>query len=180
MSTATVETLTAEVRVLMVGNRQMTMSVAKQLDWCDLEELQPFGRVHINRDQVDTLVIGRHQSSGALRIARCYPSRDRWTPMVDPEDLSGKVTVCNSVLTGPDYFRFQFGTGNVSILINKKATEKCEIEDHGPRPTQGECGYWYPNDQQENIVAVIERCNARFSLHKQARELPLIVLAGLK
>jgi hypothetical protein len=33
--TATVETLTAEVRVLMVGSRQVTMSVYGQLDFID-------------------------------------------------------------------------------------------------------------------------------------------------
>ena len=35
MTTATVETLTAEVRVLAVGNRQITLSVAKQLDFVE-------------------------------------------------------------------------------------------------------------------------------------------------
>lgn len=51
-TTATVETLTAEVRVLMVANRQITLSVARQLDridwpWGDppLSEFTPFGRV---------------------------------------------------------------------------------------------------------------------------------------
>lgn len=48
--TATVETLTAEVRVLMVGSRQVTLSVFKQLDEVELESddgdhFQPWGRV---------------------------------------------------------------------------------------------------------------------------------------
>lgn len=34
-TTAKVETLTAQVRVLMVGNRQITLSVARQLDHVD-------------------------------------------------------------------------------------------------------------------------------------------------
>ena len=42
-STATVETLTAEVRVLMVGNRQITLSVAKQLDEVPIAEIEVFG-----------------------------------------------------------------------------------------------------------------------------------------
>ncbi len=46
-TTATVETLTAEVRVLMVGNRQVTASVAKQLDHVALSELEIMGRVRI-------------------------------------------------------------------------------------------------------------------------------------
>ena len=44
-TTATVETLTAEVRVLMVGNRQITLSVAKQLDEVPIAEIEVFGRV---------------------------------------------------------------------------------------------------------------------------------------
>lgn len=44
-NTATVETLTAEVRVLMVGNRQITLSIFKQLDAVHPDRLIPFGRV---------------------------------------------------------------------------------------------------------------------------------------
>ena len=53
-NTATVETLTAEVRVLMVGSRQITLSVARQLDsynifdtydHFDLDQFVPFGRI---------------------------------------------------------------------------------------------------------------------------------------
>jgi hypothetical protein len=42
---ATVEVLTAEVRVLQVGRRQVTLSVIRQLDWADAAEVEPFGRV---------------------------------------------------------------------------------------------------------------------------------------
>jgi hypothetical protein len=42
---ATVEVLTAEVRVLMVGSRQVTLSVAKQLDQVDPDDIEPFGRI---------------------------------------------------------------------------------------------------------------------------------------
>lgn len=50
-NTATVEALTAEVRVLMVGNRQVTLSVFRQLDEViadneSVEEFEPFGRVN--------------------------------------------------------------------------------------------------------------------------------------
>jgi hypothetical protein len=44
-ATATVEVLTAEVRVLMVGSRQVTLSVAKQLDEVEPEDIQIFGRI---------------------------------------------------------------------------------------------------------------------------------------
>ncbi len=44
--TAEVQVLTAEVRVLMVGSRQVTLSVFRQLDWVPEDEIVPFGRVH--------------------------------------------------------------------------------------------------------------------------------------
>jgi len=62
--TATVETLTAEVRVLMVGSRQVTMSVAKQLDHCEYHEMEPMGRVHLTKRGLE--VLGRRRSDGAL------------------------------------------------------------------------------------------------------------------
>jgi hypothetical protein len=46
--TATVETLTAQVRVLMVGSKQVTASVAKQLDYVHNPAIvNVFGRVRI-------------------------------------------------------------------------------------------------------------------------------------
>ena len=42
---ARVEVLTAEVRVLMVGSRQVTLSVYAQLDLVKPGQLDPFGRV---------------------------------------------------------------------------------------------------------------------------------------
>lgn len=47
--TATVEVLTAEVRVLMVGSRQVTLSVYNQLDHVPSGGIEPFGRVHAGR-----------------------------------------------------------------------------------------------------------------------------------
>ena len=70
-ATATVETLTAEVRVLMVGKRQVTMSVFRQLDtvdWKEWETLELFGRVRGTRkDEQDILyVVGRVKDTGVL------------------------------------------------------------------------------------------------------------------
>jgi hypothetical protein len=42
---ARVEVPTAEVRVLMVGSRQVTLSVFRQLDRVDSALIEPFGRV---------------------------------------------------------------------------------------------------------------------------------------
>jgi hypothetical protein len=77
---AKVEVLTAEVRVLQVSSRQVTMSVYEQLDIVDPEQIEPFGRVSsrrahcsdgwggVNRDcPGDCLdVVGRDRSTGML------------------------------------------------------------------------------------------------------------------
>ena len=44
---AVVKVLTAEVRTLMVGSRQVTLSVYGQLDHAPPEYIEPFGRVRI-------------------------------------------------------------------------------------------------------------------------------------
>ena len=46
---ASVEVLTAEVRVLQVGNRQITRSIYRQLDAATFERFEPFGRVRNNK-----------------------------------------------------------------------------------------------------------------------------------
>jgi hypothetical protein len=48
---ATVEVLTAEVRVLQVGRRQVTLSVVRQLDWANPADVEPFGRVRTGDSQ---------------------------------------------------------------------------------------------------------------------------------
>lgn len=64
---AAAETLTAEVRVLMVGSRQVTMSVYSQLDYIDPEEIEPFGRVNPrDAEWWRTYVIGRNKKTGSL------------------------------------------------------------------------------------------------------------------
>jgi hypothetical protein len=93
--TATVETLTAEVRVLMVGSRQVTMSVYDQLDWAALDEIEPFGRVAPRKAEAGHVyVIGRHTESGAL-VRSCVHG-DPGDPMAEIEryaaDLKGKLT----------------------------------------------------------------------------------------
>ena len=75
--TATVTTLTAEVRTLMVGNRQVTLSVYKQLDLARPGEADLMGRVRATQfkgpsranewiDDAGLEWVGRHKVSGAL------------------------------------------------------------------------------------------------------------------
>jgi hypothetical protein len=77
--TATVETLTAEVRVLMIGSRQITMSVFKQLDHRPVEEIEAFGRVSIPVKEdgfVGVDVTGCSSTDGTL--VRAWVERPAW------------------------------------------------------------------------------------------------------
>lgn len=89
--TATVEALTAEVRVLMVGNRQVTLSVAKQLDHLGLDELEMFGRVRLPDGM---RIIGRHTVTWAGDLTGwTTPPAQRVIP--SPSALRLTVIACN-------------------------------------------------------------------------------------
>ena len=100
VTTAEVQTLTAEVRVLMVGNRQVTLSVARQLDVFDQhsypsDSFEPFGRVRtglktfwLDRRGREVMIlpsyewIGKNLRTGALsRYVLATP-----TDLVDDEE----------------------------------------------------------------------------------------------
>lgn len=66
-ATATVEVLAAEVRVLMVGSRQVTLSVYGQLDEQAAADVEPFGRVNPKDAEPDRVyVVGRDREAGVL------------------------------------------------------------------------------------------------------------------
>jgi len=120
ISTATVETLTATVRVLMVGSRQVTLSVFKQLDMIDdLNNLAPMGRVRfhdpdaMNEDGypegIDQLwLVGTEKDSGHL--VRAHVSRPVWP---SPRDRYGKGWSHEQALEAyethslPEYMRYK-------------------------------------------------------------------------
>ena len=82
-TTATVETLSAEVRVLTVGRRQVTMGVFRQLDtvdWTERKTLELFGRVRETRkDEKDLLhVVGRVKDTGVLVRSMINPRDERF------------------------------------------------------------------------------------------------------
>ncbi len=67
---AKVEVLTAEVRVLMVGSRQVTLSVYNQLDRIPHRQIDPFGRVNPKDAQEGHVyVVGRDRETGVLARA---------------------------------------------------------------------------------------------------------------
>lgn len=71
VDSAVVQTLTAEVHVLQVASRQVTLSVAKQLDLVPYTDIEPMGRVRTCNSNVPE-IIGRHKDTGAL--VRCFLS----------------------------------------------------------------------------------------------------------
>jgi hypothetical protein len=97
-SQATVQTLAAEVRVLMVGSRQVTLSVYRQLDTVRPDAIEPFGRVNTGRtvsvwdgwsryekQEVAIEVVGRIRSgyTGAGALARAYIQKSGKEPYAE-------------------------------------------------------------------------------------------------
>lgn len=79
--TATVEVLTAEVRVLMVGHRQVTLSVFRQLDRVYPPAIEAFGRVRDPKADHDARVhvVGKCVTDGSLVASECRKGSD-WRP----------------------------------------------------------------------------------------------------
>ena len=73
---ARVEVLRAEVRVLMVGSRQVTLSVARQLDAVKPGKIEPFGRVRIDKDPTGQVIEVVGSADGVL--VRSATSRKRY------------------------------------------------------------------------------------------------------
>lgn len=173
---ATVEVLTAEVRALMVGSRQITQSVAKQLDRVPLESMQPFGRIRIGSEE--RLVIGRHET-GVLTVAS-YDDR----PILDLSNLPGgcvvracdkKTVVVNvpghgALLRTPDaYLRLRHdGVSKVCRGYYCRCEFDWELPDSASDGAlEHASNAWYA-------------AREAFVPHAAAADLPLIVLAGLR
>ena len=61
-----VEVLTAEIRVLQVGSKPVTLSAARQLDSVDGAAIKPFGRVRVDPKPADGLIEVIGSVSGIL------------------------------------------------------------------------------------------------------------------
>jgi hypothetical protein len=182
VATATVETLTAEVRVLMVGNRQVTLSVYRQLDTVNLADMEPFGRVNDSKDDGRWLV-GKCVETGALVRASFRPWFS-FLPYIDESNLSGEITVCWDVhVDRYSVYRLRFG--DRQIEVSQDVVARCEKEDHKlaslySNSPQVYCGGWNPNGLEDQIRAAIVKTDEVKARHRAAAELPLIVLAGLR
>lgn len=167
-TSATVETLTAEVRVLMVGNRQITLSVYRQLDTVKLDEIEPFGRVNDNKDvPSDALwIIGAHCTTGALVRSFCAENLRR----------SGA-----SWSTFDDWVRAvkkRYGAWESATHMHQRT---CECGSPGQNLSCDE--WWEANPRPSTEIDYLHFCDQTWEpnpLHVEWSELPLIVLAGLR
>jgi hypothetical protein len=177
MSTeAKVELLTAEVRTLMVGNRQVTLSVAKQLDRIGLEHLDPFGRIRIGDD--GNLAIGRDRRSGALAISAF---RDYFSdPTVD--DLGDcRIRVCSGNRPNRNYYSLRYK--DRSFRVHAIECDECNIAGHAYGNEK--CPGWMmvgedPEVGYLHLLLRFDEDDAHRARHRAAKDLPLIVLAGLR
>lgn len=157
--TATVETLTAEVRVLMVGSRQVTMSVYDQLDWVPLGDIEPFGRVRPRKPEEGYVyVVGRHMQSENLVRSHVYGDpRDPAAGIERHEaDLRDKLT---------------------------QAKEKADSNSSGPyalSPSYVERASFWRSAEQRLTAELDEWTNGGAVKSAEWCKLPLIVLAGLR
>lgn len=153
--TATVEVLTAEVRVLMVGSRQVTLSVYNQLDLIDDWQIEPFGRVSSRSDVEGYIyVVGCDKVSGALARSR-RPSGDLaiYHRLHSEANTALRADICKimrQLNTRPGFYY-------------ERSMHLEFLDEH---PDEHE----WAHDRQEELSAEAH----------EWQDLPLIVLAGLR
>lgn len=74
-SEPSVEVLTAEVRVLQIGSKPVTLSAARQLDSVDATAIKPFGRVRIDPKPAAGLIEVIGSANGILARSSRAPER---------------------------------------------------------------------------------------------------------
>ena len=94
-SEPSVEVLTAEVRVLQVGSKPVTLSAARQLDSVDATAIKPFGRVRIDPKPATGLieVIGSANGILARSSARARKVECPGWATSDPYRIGGQPLV---------------------------------------------------------------------------------------
>lgn len=181
MTTATVEALTAEVRALMVGKRQVTLSVYRQLDYVSVDDLEPFGRVNVE-DTGWIGLVGRRQDSGEL--ARARVSNPGGSVYVDDVDLDFDLALPVRCINAR---RHQLRLAESFLLPFSQPSRgmtQVEIPAHLLEPCPGgQCGCnatWDPGPQRVHIQEAVDVVNEHKRKCEEIKRLPLIVLAGLK
>lgn len=179
--TATVETLTAQVQVLTFGNRQVTLSVYRQLDTVSIDLIEPWGRVNAG-DNDKTWVVGRERETGALVRAFVPEAYEVAEAVLHEGNLSGAITVCLEQRRKQRFHdrvvHYNLTHRGQPVTVHESVIRWCEIDGHGNG--QGGCQGWYTNGLGDQIDAVIAEREARLATFSGYKALQLIVLAGLR
>ncbi|MDP9335241.1 MAG: hypothetical protein M3Q30_18315 [Actinomycetota bacterium] len=157
--TAEVQVLTAEVRTLQVGSRQVTMSVYRQLDKVDPEWCEPFGRVSDDKNRSPSsyysrtvYVIGRDVRDGTLvRSEDDQRGTTSWTEPdhlaewcahqgfqwkeVSPSWRSGPTPTCRVITDG-------------DLVAKVDIPKPASVKLYGPDGVQRDHNYRYTNDPE--------------------------------
>lgn len=173
-TSASVDVLTAEVRTVVVGNRQVTLSVYRQLDYCPVEDMEPWGRVRAAKDAPGNEIelIGRRRGDGTL-VASSVTDRGLRVSLGDAPEYSRYVTILPA-------------TRDYSFALVKQGDYTAEVWVRGDRGRgrQQPQAFWVSNEAEEQVIdlatqKIAERVEER-AFADQIRALPLIVLAGLR
>jgi hypothetical protein len=182
-SSATVEVLTAEVRVLMVGSRQVTLSVYNQLDRVEPDDIDPFGRVcprdaergwvdvvGASRRDADRGVLVRSRGRSAETLAGQADQWQRWVPLArEYEALAPKAAAMHEA-----YYQWindtkRDGECPVDYGRLQEVEQRVKTLDRLPHPI----------DSAEYADAA-EAATRDAQAAAAWETLPLIVLAGLR
>jgi hypothetical protein len=176
---ATVQTLTAEVRTLVVGARRVTLSVAKQLDVVPLADLRVFGRVKIPT-MPDIAVIGA-APDGTLALARRAPVNENLVPRIShAAAVATGIVVCQR-LNAARYA--MLSSDGVEFEICLDSVKRCG-DWHYNTPQCDPAWRCGSREDALQIVAEVASQRTRWTsltaLNDAVRAAPLIVLAGLR
>lgn len=185
ITTAHIETLTATVNTLVVGSRQITLSVAKQLDMFKLPYLKVMGRVRIDRYQ-DDLVIGT-APNGSLALSQIKLACN-WDLgpcfVLPPESIRACRGFSRDQRDVHLSLEAKFETERLhSFRVNREACVWCDNADHLFEPgcaiqVVGSMSI-YP-DMKARVLAWDAAAADDRARCEDARSAPLIVLAGLR
>jgi hypothetical protein len=175
-SSATVVALTAEVRALMIGSRQVTLSVYRQLDTVDHTECEPFGRVRDpqNVEGYGVYVVGRHVQTGSL--VRSYRKKAPHKLVVVAPDV-----MYDWIRNGSRPFERTRNYSEIPILEDSDITIWASFY----RMAVDHRGWEYVDPEQESQAVDLVRGQLDEALlikhqYEEWAQLPLIVLAGLR
>lgn len=182
--TATVEALTAEVRALMIGSRQVTLSVYRQLDTVPHEQCEPFGRVRDSKDEPGCIWVVGRDTTGALIRSKRYPARDSKSITISPMEKWASRGVHDTLprkLTD-GYVRLDHVHAGV-VAVDGDDQVCWMICDYDYRGYYASWDYISPEAQleAERLAGVeLEQLRKTRRLYSEWLALPLIVLAGLR